>query len=130
MSRNVFPIPPAGTPILEEGGKQFAPVWMRFLKALGDEWLTANRVSRQQEIDPATQKPRPTGLQFTPNGNAIFCVFQRPTGSTKTAFSLPFPAALPFEALGAVQDSGASSVTIPAGTDFAQWWYIATFPAA
>ena len=137
MSRNVFPIPPAGTPILEEGGKQFAPVWMRYLKALGDEWVTANRVSRQQEadptdIDPRTGKPRlkDTGLQFVANGNALFCVFQRPTGSAKTTFSLPFPAALQFDALGAVQPSGASSVTIPVGTDFAQWWYIATFPAA
>ena len=130
MSRNVFPIPPSGTPILEPTGNQFAPVWMRYLKALGDEWVTANRVSVQQETDPTTKKPVATGLRFTPNGNAIFCVFQRPTGSVKTAFSLPFPAALPFEALGAVQASGTASVTIPAGTDFAQWWYLATFPAS
>lgn len=130
MSRNIFPVPPSGTPILEAQGNQFAPVWMRYLKALGDEWVTANRVSTQQETNPATGKPAPTGLRFTPNGNAIFCVFQRPSGSTKTVFPLPFPAALPFEALGTVQASGAVSVAIPVETNFAQWWYLATFPAA
>ena len=120
MSRNIFPIPPAGTPILDEGGRQFATTWGRYLKALGDELLTANKVSSSGD------------LSWVANGNAIFCTWKASIApATAVSIALPFPARLPFPGPdGSEVAVGASSVTVPAGITLTHWWYIAAWPAA
>lgn len=132
MTKNLFPIP-VGTPITDSPN-QFSITWQKYLKAMGDDLLLGNKVSQQMEPDPSdidsrtgNPKLKPTGMQFVPNGCMIACVFQRPAGSVRTDFALPFPAALPFEALGAVQATGTNRLTIPVGTAFCQFWYIAAW---
>lgn len=113
MSKALFPIP-VDTPILATPS-QFSPTWQRFFKSLSDDLLAASRSNVSGK------------LTWTLNGNAVFGVFQDPAPGAAVDVALPLASKLPFEALGTVYPAGTKTITIPAGTAFCQFWFIAAW---
>lgn len=134
MSKQLFPIP-VTTPIMQNaGGNQFGITWQKYLKAIGDDLLTANLVKDVTEqvqdpnfpLDPTKKITVNTGLKYTINANICACTFEATLTANKV-LRLPYVSLLGFSVDSTVYPAGTKQVTIPAGTGFTQFWYIVDF---
>lgn len=112
MSKMLMPIP-VGTPILDTPNS-FNITWQKYLKAIGDDLLTANRVMTV------------ANLQYTVNANIVACTYSR-NNATPETINLPYPALLGFAIGSSIYPAGTKQVTLGALDSFVQFWYIADF---
>lgn len=129
MSKNLIPIP-VGNPVLDNPNA-FNIAWQKYLKAIGDDLLTANLVKNVTEQIPDPNNPSKmitvnTGLQYTINANICACVFNKQLVADKV-IALPYPSLLAFEFNGAVLPAGTKNITVPVAVQFLQFWYIVDF---
>lgn len=104
---NIFPIP-TGTPVLE-ANNQPTMAWSRYLKALGDWLLQANKVVL---AGPLTYVQQGTILYVTAQGGVV-----------GAAVDLPYAARLPFTYGATLYPAGTKSITVAAGTTV-QFWFV------
>lgn len=132
MSKMLMPIP-VGNPVLD-GPNAFNIAWQKYLKAIGDDLLTANKVQNITEViqnpnypnDPTKKLTVNTGLQYVVNGNTCSCIFDKQLTADKT-IALPYPALLRFEAGGTIYPVGTKSITFTVAVPFMQFWYVVDF---
>lgn len=134
MSRSLFPIP-VTTPIMQNaGGNQFGITWQKYLKAVGDDLLTANKVvdvktlvqDPNYPLDPTKKISVNTGLKYTVNGNTCLCTWDRLLAGD-LELVLPYTALLKFAVGSTVYNAGTKKVSFSTGNDFAQFWYVVDF---
>jgi len=134
MSKQLFPIP-VTTPIMQNaGGNQFSITWQKYLKAVGDDLLTANLVKDVTEqvqdpnfpSDPTKKISVPTGLKYTINANICACTFDKTLAFDKEII-LPYVSLLAFKVDSVLYPAGTKRITVPASTAFVQFWYIVDF---
>jgi hypothetical protein len=112
---------PVDTPIrdLSVSRDTFSIPWMMYLKAIGDDALTANIAynSRQNQ-----------NFKYVVNGCECRCIYYTATPSDKDqVLDLPYTALLAFDINGAVQVPGTTQISIPAGTGYINFTYIVKF---
>lgn len=110
MSKMLFPIP-VDSPILQTPN-QFSITWQKYLKAIGDDLLTANKIIQLTKE-----------INYTVNGNLLFYNFQRSSSVGDILIKLPYPNSLSFKFDGVMYNKGSNQVTINAGTDYLQDFY-------
>lgn len=134
MSKALFPIP-VTTPIMQNaGGNQFSIAWQKYLKAVGDDLLTANLVKDVTELvqdpnfplDPTKKISVNTGLKYTVNANICACTFDKQLAADKELV-LPYTSLLGFAVGSTVYPAGTKRIIIPASTAFVQFWYVVDF---
>lgn len=131
MSKNLFPIP-VTTPIMQDaGGNQFGITWQKYLKSVGDDLLTANRLVTSYETTPDPDNAgkvikKANGLKYTVNGNVCFCAVELPNADG-TQITLPYTSAVAFQVQSTVFPAGTKFITIPSGVPFCQFWYFVDF---
>lgn len=118
---NTFPIP-VQTPVLEGNTNQFSAPWLRFLQAVGrdlvDMCVPRNAVESQS-------------MKYVVNGNLCFATFYQETASDKDlVFKLPFTALFAFDINGVIHAPSTTTITIPAGTTYARFWYVCRFQSS
>ena len=112
MSKMLMPIP-VGSPILD-APNSFNITWQKYLKAIGDDLLTANRVMTSGN------------LSYTINANICASTYARSNATPETV-KLPYPALLGFAIGSTVYPAGTKEVTFGALDSFVQFWYIVDF---
>ena len=117
---------PVNSPLLDSNGNFNIP-WMKYLKAIGDDMLTANtsRFLQIKTIEPITNKVKSVDgpIRYTISGAIVFGVYSNPTKTVDEAVALPAPAVAQFQLGSQVINAGVTSVTIPASEKFVQFWY-------
>ena len=107
MSKMLMPIP-IGNPILDTPNA-FNIAWQKYLKAIGDDLLTANKVQVAGNF------------KYTINANICAGTY---SGAGET-ITLPYPALLGVAIGSEVYPAGTKQVTI--SDAFVQFWYIVDF---
>lgn len=113
MSNMLFPVP-VDTPILMSN-TQFNITWQKYLKAVGDDLLTANKIIT---IDK--------DFNYTINGNQCFYNYYR-TSEGDISIQLPYKSALPFKISNVLYIKGTNRIIIPSTIDFLQDFYFIDF---
>jgi len=109
MSNMLFPIP-VDSPILQTPN-QFSITWQKYLKAIGDDLLTANKLITVQK-----------DFKYTVNGNLLFYNFNR-TVQGDVEIVLPYQTKLKTKFDGKIYSEGTKSIIIFSGTDYLQDFY-------
>lgn len=112
MSKMLMPIP-VGNPVLD-GPNSFNIAWQKYLKAIGDDLLTANRVLSIGN------------LKYTINANICAGTYSRNSADPET-INLPYPSQLGFQIGATIYPVGTKQVTFSATDTFVQFWYIVDF---
>lgn len=112
MSKMLMPIP-VGNPVLD-GPNSFNIAWQKYLKAIGDDLLTANKVQTLGN------------LKYTINANICAGTYSR-NNATPETITLPYPALLGFAIGATVYPAGTKQVTFGALDSLVQFWYIVDF---
>lgn len=111
-----FPLP-VQTPFVDsKDDRNFSITWERFFKAVSDDLIDATLVKNSKT----------PGCKYVLNGNICACtyyVIDPVAADVKVA--LPFPALLAFQAGVSVYPPGTTTVVIPAGSAFEQFWFVA-----
>lgn len=111
---------PVGGAILQST-ESFTLPYSKYLKAIGDDLLTANKV-----IDTSTN-----GFKYVINANVCFFTYYVAAASiTDITVQLPYKALLAFDVLGTVYAPSTKVITIPAKTTYVHGWYICDFNVA
>jgi hypothetical protein len=117
MSKNLMGIP-TNSPLMQTATQLSIP-WMKYLKALGDDALTANKLANSASSN---------SFKYTINGNICFYVYnvsELPIADVE--ITLPYTALTAFEFNGAIYQAGTKKVIIPATKSFLQGWYMISF---
>jgi len=117
---------PVNSPLLDSNGNFNIP-WMKYLKAIGDDMLTANtsRFLQIKTIEPITNKVKSVDgpIRYTISGSIVFGVYSNPAKTVDEVVALPAPAVAQFQLGSQVIEAGVVSVTIPVAEKFVQFWY-------
>ena len=117
MSKNIIGMP-ANSPLMQTATQLSMP-WMKYLKALGDDALTANKLSNSASSN---------SFKYTINANICFYVYSvNELPSADVEITLPYTALTAFEFNGAIYQAGTKKVIIPASKSFLQGWYMIDF---
>lgn len=112
MSKNLMPIP-VGNPVLDNP-KSFNIAWQKYLKAIGDDLLTANRVVNIGN------------LNYTINANICACTYTKADAVLET-IKLPYTALLAFSIGSQIYPAGTKEISFGTTDTYAQFWYIVDF---
>lgn len=113
---------PIETPLVDNTKLQLSLPWERYLKYMGDDLLQANLTNNSKDnID----------FKYTLNGNTCFCTYYQ-TGKGLSDpnnklpnIILPYTALLAFDINGFVYAPGTTVITIPSGSTYIHFWYVA-----
>lgn len=130
---NVFPVP-VETPISDDpktSGLRFGMIWMRFLKAISDDLLAAGVVNNTPTssvtapaLSDVQRAAAARAFKWVLNANLCLVTYDN-TESPALTVRLPFTALLAFDIDGTRYPAGTREVTIPAGTSYIRFWFIA-----
>lgn len=112
MSKNLMPIP-VGNPVLDNPNS-FNIAWQKYLKAIGDDMLTANKVQGSSTF------------KYVINANICFVTYSR-DNATPEVVKLPYQSLLGFAIGTAIYPAGTKEVTFNALDSFVQFWYVVDF---
>jgi len=124
MSRNLTQYP-VNSPLLDANGNFNMP-WMKYIKAIGDDMLSANtsRFLQIKTILPDnTVKSVDGPIRYTIAGAILSGVYSNPNKIVDEVVALPAPSVSKFQLGSQVIEIGVTSVTIPAAEKFIQFWY-------
>ena len=136
MSSALFPIP-QDTPISDDpklSTFRFGLIWQRFLKAISDDMLAANivnnlaptSISSPTDLTPAQLRQTAQSIKYVLNANLCFVTVDLVDATTAPiVFNLPYTALITFDISGVKYAAGTKSVTLPSGTSYVRFWYIA-----
>ena len=117
MSANLFPIPNETQVFDKARPGFFAMVWQRFFKSISDDMLQANIAKNSM-----------ASKDFKYVLNVIHCDCNWLPSTPLVAplvVDLPYTALLGFEVAGVFYPPGTTRISIPVGTTFSQFFYIA-----
>ena len=117
MSKNLMPMPVGGD--ILQSPSAFSMPYMKYLKAIGDDLLTANKV-----VNNADTKD----FKYTINANICFFTYYTTTPSvTDITIALPYKALLAFDVGGSIYSPGTKNIIILANKNYVQGWYVCDF---
>lgn len=125
MSKNLIQYP-VNTPLLDSSGSFNMP-WMKYLKAIGDDLLSANtsRYLQIKTIEPVTNKVKSVDgpIRYTISGAVLHGIYSNQTKTADETVLLPAPSLSPFILGSQTINAGVTSVVIPVGEKLVQFWY-------
>lgn len=117
---------PVNSPLLDNSGNFNMP-WMKYLKAIGDDMLSANtsRFLQIKTIDPVTNKVKSVDgpIRYTIDGARLHGVYSNQSKTADEVVELPAPAVHSFFLGSQKINAGVTSVNIPASEKLIQFWY-------
>lgn len=117
---------PVNSPLLDSNGNFNMP-WMKYLKAIGDDMLTANtsRYLQIKTIEPVTNKVKSVDgpIRYTISGAVLHGIYSNPNKTADETVALPAPSLSPFTLGSQTIGVGVTSVVIPANEKLVQFWY-------
>ena len=112
-----MPMPVGG--LIQQSPNAFALPYAKYLKAIGDDLLTANKA-----VNDSTTKD----FKYVINANiCFFTYFVANVSVSDIAITLPYTALLAFDVNGVVYAPGTKIITIPANTAYVHGWYVCNF---
>ena len=132
MSKSLFPAPVVGPVMQSKDANQFSMPWNKYLKALGDDMLTANRVDNAKVCSDMNKLK---SFKSTVNGNLCYWTYYTDTPAlVDLVYDLPYASLLAFDVTTitgtvSVYGPGTKRVTVPANTTLLRGWYVVDFNA-
>jgi hypothetical protein len=118
MSNKIMPMP-VDTPVIDRNATNALTVpWQMYLKALGDDALSANMAVNARET---------RSFKYVVNGCLVYCVYYQVQPQAEQEVTLPYTALLAFQVLDVVYPPGTKTVVIPANTEYLDFQFVAQF---
>lgn len=111
-----MPMPVGGNVL--QSTSTFTMPWMKYLKSIGDDLLTANKVVNSNSKD----------FKYVINANICFFTYYTMEPSVvDIAIQLPYKALLAFDVAGVVYAPATKNISILANTSYVHGWYVCDF---